>query len=439
MSFKDVKFDFKSGSKCKKFISIYGENGSGKTNFIDSIEFLCKSLRSFDMLRQADYISEMMRKEEIPKGFADFISFMNMSIQNDMQMCRMIECTEPTSITYGFITKGHEGYYSLSFDDFFSYEKLYYYTGKQRGTMFEIKKEENGIEMNFFSRLFENKKVEEEIRDEIEKYWGKHTFLSILQKELSEKNHSYIEDNFSPYIFDVIEMIKNISIHCKKTSTSGSEIEGQQPINILSNLMEGKIAVQNEEILNRTERILREFFTQAYADIKDVYYEKNQEADKIRYKLYVRKAIGGRVRTVDFRRESAGTQHVLEIIRKLLGAFCGEVVVYDEIDDGIHDILLKNILTSMIDDITGQLIITTHNTYLLESVDIKSVYIITIDYLGNKEIKCLDQFDRIQNTNNPRMMYLKGMFGGVPIVDTLFFDEIIEELNTKEKDARGGM
>ena len=112
-----------------------------------------------------------------------------------------------------------------------------------------------------------------------------------------------------------------------------------------------------------------------------------------------------------------------------MGAFCGVTVVYDEIDDGIHDLLLKNVLESMIDDITGQLIITTHNTYMLESIDIKSVYLINVDYQGNKEVKCLDKYPRIQGTNNPRIMYLKGLFGGVPIVDILDYDTILQELD----------
>ena len=43
MSFKDVMFDFKNGSKgAKKFISIYGENGSGKSNFVTCIDWLRK-------------------------------------------------------------------------------------------------------------------------------------------------------------------------------------------------------------------------------------------------------------------------------------------------------------------------------------------------------------------------------------------------------------
>ena len=113
-------------------------------------------------------------------------------------------------------------------------------------------------------------------------------------------------------------------------------------------------------------------------------------------------------------------------------------VVYDEIDNGIHDLLLKNILESMVDDISGQLIITTHNSYLLESIDIKSVYLITVDYQGNKEVKCLDQYPRIQGTNNPRIMYLKGLFGGVPIVDSLDYGLILNELQESGPKFEGG-
>ena len=198
---------------------------------------------------------------------------------------------------------------------------------------------------------------------------------------------------------------------------------------MLRDLREGKIKKDKEDLLDRSERIIRDFFTQAYSDIKDVYYDRKIDSDVILYKLFVRKMIGGKIRTLSFDNESAGTQHIIDIIRSLLGAFCGVTVVYDEIDDGIHDLLLKNVLESMIDDITGQLIITTHNTYMLETIDIKSVYLINVDYQGNKEVKCLDKYPRIQGTNNPRIMYLKGLFGGVPIVDILDYDTILQELD----------
>ena len=253
--------------------------------------------------------------------------------------------------------------------------------------------------------------------------------MSIFNKEREEKNEEYIKESYLDYVFDIIDMLKDTTIHCKKSSSSGSEVNSYKPANVLRDLREGKIKKDKEDLLDRSERIIRDFFTQAYSDIKDVYYDRKIDSDVILYKLFVRKMIGGKIRTLSFDNESAGTQHIIDIIRSLLGAFCGVTVVYDEIDDGIHDLLLKNVLESMIDDITGQLIITTHNTYMLESIDIKSVYLINVDYQGNKEVKCLDKYPRIQGTNNPRIMYLKGLFGGVPIVDILDYDTILQELD----------
>ncbi|MCR5088684.1 MAG: hypothetical protein K6C08_04120 [Oscillospiraceae bacterium] len=43
----------------------------------------------------------------------------------------------------------------------------------------------------------------------------------------------------------------------------------------------------------------------------------------------------------------------------------------------------------------------------------------------------MDEYD-IHGTNNIRNMYIKGLFGGVPIVDEIEYGEIVEELqNTK--------
>lgn len=438
MSFNDVMFDLRNGSKgAKSFISIYGENGSGKSNFVSSINLLRRSIDSFEMLVSMEKVKELAQERELPEGLLEMV----VGSGNILRMadgCRMAECEEETCIEYGFQIGKHEGYYILSFAEKFVYEKLYYFTGKQRGTLFEIKMENEKICPVFSGKLFLNPKAEDEIRDEIEKYWGKHTLLSILNKEREEKNEQYIKNNYLLYVFDILDMLEETSVHYKKTSNSGSEVRAGKPDNILPRLDKGKLKVMYESVLDRSERILNDFFTQAYADIKNVFYDRKYKEKEILYKLYVKKMIGGKIRTINFSNESAGTQHILDIVRSLLSAFCGVTVVYDEIDDGIHDLLLKNILASMIDDISGQLIITTHNTYLLESIDIKSVYIITVDYQGNKEIKCLDKYPRIQGTNNPRTMYLKGLFGGVPIVDSLDYDLILNELKDDDMDAKGG-
>ena len=137
--------------------------------------------------------------------------------------------------------------------------------------------------------------------------------------------------------------------------------------------------------------------------------------------------IGGQIRSISFREESEGTKRILFMINDLLGACQGGTIALDEIDTGIHDLLLKNMLASIDEWIDGQLIITTHNTYLLETLRPQSIYVINVDYLGNKEVHCLDEYD-IHGTNNVRNMYIKGMFGGVPVVDEIEYGEIVEEL-----------
>lgn len=429
MSFKDVMFDFRNGNKgTKQFISIYGENGSGKSNFVTCIDLLRKTIESFQMVGETEKIMEVFKGKNISPDFLEML-LNSRNILKYKDDCRMIGCDDATTVEYGFQVGTHKGYYIMSFKERFIYEKLYYFTGKQRGVIFEIDYTNEASKIELSKKLFKNKRAELEIREEISKYWGKHTLLSIFNKEREEKNEKYIEESYLEYVFDIIDMLQDTTIHCKRSSSSGSEINAGKPKNVLRDLDEGKIKKEDEELLDCSERIIRDFFTQAYADIKDVYYERKVENDGIAYKLFVRKMIGGNIRTIPFSKESAGTQHIIEIIRSLLGAFCGVTVVYDEIDNGIHDLLLKNVLESMIDDITGQLIITTHNTYMLETINIKSVYLINVDYQGNKVVKCLDKYPRIQGTNNPRIMYLKGMFGGVPIVDVIDYDMILQELD----------
>lgn len=437
MSFKEATFDFRNGRKgTKRFISIYGENGSGKSNFVTSIDFLRRTIESFPMAIQTEKITELGREKEFSQEILDIL-LNGINIQKYKDNCRMIECDEPTTLEYGFRVNDHEGIYTISFKERFIYEKLYYFTGKQRGTLYEIDYTDEKSRIYFSNKLFKEKKIEIEIKEEISKYWGKHTLLSIFNREREEKNETYIKENYLTYVYDIVDMLEDTTIHCKKSASSGSEVDAGKPANVLRDLQKGKIKREDEQILDRSERIIKDFFTQAYADIKDVYYEKRREEDSIAYTLYAKKMIGGKIRTVAFSRESAGTQRILDIIHSLLGAFCGVTVVYDEIDDGIHDLLLKNVLESMLEDITGQLIITTHNTYMLETIDIKSVYLINVDYMGNKEVKCLDKYPRIQGTNNPRIMYLKGLFGGVPIVDILDYDAIIQELD-KDVNEEGG-
>lgn len=440
-SFGDVTFDFKRTKhpdSVKSFVAVYGENGSGKSNFVNSVDLLFHTLVSFDRAKQFDDIAEFIKgsEEEIPKALLEHL-LCESDLMQYIASCRTIGSEELTEVEYGFILNGYEGYYRLSFDDKFRNELLYYFTGKQRGNLFNISVDNDDvITWKFNGDLFASHKAEGEIVDEIKKYWGKHTFLGIVKQQMKEKNDSYIRDNYSEYLLAVIEMFKDITLVSKTSNKMNTGILSNKPRNIPHDLSFGVIPRSEAQILKRAERILRDFFTQAYADIKDVCYETEAHGkDKVKYQLFVDKMIAGKVRRISFANESAGTQQVLEIVRMLLGLFCGVTVVYDEIDNGIHDVLLNQIINSLTGEINGQLIITTHNTMLLEEMDPQSAYVIQVDYMGNKEIRCMADF--VQPNNNLRRKYVSGLFGGTPYIDGIDYDTIVQELedyNSKEDD-----
>lgn len=437
LSFGDATFNFKrTAKKAKEFVAIYGENGSGKSNFVKSVDFLYHTLTSFARAKQMESVSAFMKSEDsqTPIEMIERVLREN-KMEYYLSSCRTIDCDEPTALEFGFVLNGHEGIYRIEFSKRITNESLYYFTGKQRGYLFELMSDENDdIKPRFWRGLFLEDKAADEMMDEIRKFWGKHTFLGIVVQQMSERNDNYIRRTLSQHLLDVINMFLDTTVISKTSNVINTGVVNGKPNNVLKNLQSGKISKKQVPLLERSERILRDFFTQTYADIKDVVYEKEiTNAGAIRYQLYVDKMIAGKIRHISFQNESAGTQQILEIVRMLLGLFCGVTVVYDEIDDGIHDVLLCNIISSLKNEISGQLIITTHNTMLLEEIDPKSAYVICVDYLGNKEIKCMADFS-IQNSNNARIRYLKGLFGGTPYIDGIDYDTIVCEIEgNKEK------
>lgn len=439
MSFKDTIFDFRNGKKrAKKFIAVYGENGSGKSNFVTSIDFLSISIWSMEFMSHADRVSRMIAYAQKTSTWLDANDELyealrrTVFIEQYMMTNRMLECSEPTTVEYGFLLNGHEGVYKLTFDEKIRNESLYYFTGKQSGVVYELNYDGEKIQTYFSGALFRNTKTADDFKDEIEKYWGKHTFFSILKKECREKNEDYIKNNVLGHVIDVLNMFEEIVVHYKKKD---SPIQSgiYRTDYLVSDLESGRIPNEENEKLICTENIIRNFLTQAYADIKDVFYDRKQRDDQLEYTLMVKKMIGGKLRSVRCSDESAGTRRIIDMIPAILGVFSGYTVVYDEIDDGIHDLLLEKILSSMGDEITGQLIITTHNTLLLESMNIKSAYVIQVDRNGNKTVRSLDEFSRIQGSNNPRRMYMKGLFGGIPVIDSIDYDEILMEINDRSE------
>ncbi len=438
-SLKDIEFNLnKTKTKTNQFISIYGENGSGKTNIVELFKFLQQSA----MARAIDIAMNKLPKEffKMQEEMADKMpteirQIFQLSL--DLKEYRMLDEKEETEIEYGFKINNKNGFYYIKFNNEIIEEKLYYMAGKQRAYLFELKKEDGKIIKTLNKNIFMNNKYNEELIDEIDKYWGKYSFLSLLSFEMVEKNKEYIYNNISKNIIEVIDKIWGMTVHVDK-GISKIMSASLKKAKRLDNIQKGYIEKNQLNELNKYENVLNIFFTQAYADIKEVKYSITEKEDKIYYELYFNKMIGGEIKAIPSKMESEGTRRILNQFDTLIGSLLGETVIIDEIDNGIHDVLMKNIIMSIKDEITGQLIITTHNTLLLEILPKEYIYILSTDYNGNKTINSIKDYGiKIQKNNNARDLYFKGVFGGIPTTDYIDFEEIKYALEDSKNETEG--
>lgn len=431
-SLNNVTFDLKeTREKTKKLIAIYGENGCGKSNLIRSFYFLEQLMHSFDLEKNEVEMTKLFEgrnENDIPLYIHDLIK--KNTLSHLFKNSRTIDCNENTRLEFGFVINNHEGNYIVEFNDKIVYERLYYFTGKQNGTIIEIS-DKDVKNPKISNLIFKTSKIRNELKENIQKFWGKHSFLAITYDLAKKMNSEYINENISESFFDFHNMIKETSITLKEAD-GGMIVTSSKKISFISDLEKGDISIDNEWVLSNTERIINDFFTQTYADIRKVCFETEKTETRLKYHLVFYKNINKQIRKIPVEQESSGTRQILNILRNLFGAFCGCIVIIDEVDNGVHDLLLKVVIDSMKDYITGQLIFTTHNTSLLESLNPKMVYIINSKIDGEKEIICLGDF-RIQDHNSPRIRYLRGLYGGIPFVDYVDYNEIVSNLHQKKE------
>ncbi|WP_155832132.1 AAA family ATPase [Companilactobacillus nodensis] len=148
----------------------------------------------------------------------------------------------------------------------------------------------------------------------------------------------------------------------------------------------------------------------------------------IRYELYEKKRISNKIVEIPFALESNGTKRLLDLFPLFLNAVNGNTVIIDEIDQGIHDLLIDRIIDNIKEDITGQLIFTTHDTQVMKQLDVSSLYVIQVDSEGNKRIVNISKASKgkIAANNNIQKLYLDGYFAGIPYSDDVDFYDILE-------------
>ena len=408
-SFSDVEVNFQSKKDTVKPLSIiYGANGSGKSTIAQAFMTLekTKGTMKFRSLIQRLLENNINNFEDLtskPEYMAEFFKhrYSVDSIDKIIREVKMKDSLEPMCMEFGFVIDGAPGFYMMEFDDTnLIHERLDYRVSKRHGCYFDI--DADGIEIN--SNIFESEDYYNEIKKTVEMYQGKHSLLSILYNEIEDKSGVYVENNFSENLKKVLDELNATSLKMCDDRDVLKEHDG-----ILQSLDCGEIDPSQEEELANVEKVLNDVFISLFDDVISAYYKKTEKNGTLEYMLYLKKRVGAHVYEIDFMDESSGTQEVLDSLPYLMLAIAGKSVVIDEYGTGVHDVLSSAILNAIAKYIKGQLIITTHNTMLMEQKNINqnAFYYIMCDELFNKSIKCVSDIEtRLHPNYNIRTRYL---------------------------------
>ena len=407
-SFKEISIDLQNKKdEFKHIIAIYGANGSGKSTIVEAFLTLEKTLGT---MRVKDMLLDLLNNkitppDDIPIKQEMMLEFIktrlaSSTVEKIIDEYKMINTTEPMMLEFGFIINGSTGSYLMEFDNSdLIRERLEYKILKNRGCCFDI--EEDKVEIN--SNIFESAEFLEEIKRQIQMYWGKHTFLSILQHEMDDKSATYVNSNISPNLMNILTEFNSISY---KTA-SNREDNSIYASPVFANLEGGTIEKSEEKNLDKIEQFINEFFISLFDDVNKAFYHREEKNGKIRYSLFLNKRIDALDFDIDFRYESSGTQEILNLLPYLMVAITGKCVIIDEFGNGIHDLMAAKLMKAVSQNIKGQLIITTHNTLIMDHSNIKpdALYFI-FNGLECKKVKCVtDVEERLHPNYNYRNRY----------------------------------
>lgn len=416
-NFDHLIFDI---AKKEHIIAIYGENGSGKSNLLSTLDILHYSINTF--LNQQVFLEWQSRLENEESLVPNDLKFLS-SVIPYRTLKGVLENTpfngidENVELKYSFAIGNHKGDYTLIYTPNLELvtEELKFTISKQTGLHFKIHKE-NDIEIKLNAKVFSSVEIRNELVTRIKQYWGNHTLLAIMNELLTSYNKGFIHDNFSPFLLEVMNMMKDIVV--------SNDMNISHP-DLPENFISGMISEDEVYKLDDSERLINAFLSHLYTDFVSVYYQKKQESDNIRYQLFIKKIVSERIIDIPFSQESRGTKQLLKLLQLLIHLKGDNIVVIDELDLGIHDLLVNSLIQDLNSYMKGQLIFTTHDTYLLNNnLSKKGTYILSIDADGFRDIYSISEF-HLKPNHNIEKLYKEGQLGGIPMPTNIDFNELL--------------
>ncbi|MBP5405925.1 AAA family ATPase [bacterium] len=379
--FKNVRYGKLTLENSRKFynssiLGLYGQNGSGKTALIDAILLLKFALAG----------------QPMPSQFADYVNI-DASFAN-LKYCfkvKNIEIDAEYDVVYEFnirkeISESSPGYRAVIFDEILSYSyeskdeklKLQPIINTRTNDVFGPVSKYNdlvGSGKETKASLLANRKF---AHISSKSFVFSKELLDTLHRNCKEKRHLFLIENLVLYgNFELF--VINTANTCMITVNGlplnfKYEEKGEISIgNFMINLNEPTSFSEKQfdvvkKVIENMNIVLAQLVPGLTIGIRNLGTELSEDASqKIRIQLVSKK----NNKEIPLKYESEGIKKIISVLQLLIVVYNNPsvTVAIDELDSGIFEYLLGEILRIISEKGLGQLIFTSHNLRPLETID----------------------------------------------------------------------
>ena len=378
-------------------IGFYGQNGSGKTAAVEAFNLLKTLLsarhdaslpkKTFNLLYFGEKTIRLVFRFIVENSFGEF--YVNYSVS---------------------LSAGKTKYQVLE-------EELVYRKNKEEDPFqLLISKKENNIvignrkihEMNeservsviVANRMAASNATSLVFRDELKEVFsnalGEHEIEIIKSLSLNFNQDLHVIDTIQ-YGLLIANLVMPFSVHLeKKRGHIPYEMTDTMvlPIDLFETI---------DQVVTQTNIVLQTIIPGLRIIVRQINKQKLSDGNEgIRFEFLARK---GEIE-LPLRSESEGTLKIISILSTLIAVYNkpNACVVIDELDAGIFEYLLGEILEVLNENAQGQLIFTSHNLRILEVLPIRNLWFTTL----NEEDR-YHQLKGVKELSNARDVYLRAV------------------------------
>lgn len=395
---KNVEYgviNFKEKEKFLNVVGLYGQNGSGKTTLVDVLELTRKLILNISlddedagMLNSKD-ATVTIEIEEVGTRLIRYIFVLRkvevenqeiVQVQKEEIQMRILEKYKPTKTIATFDRDSNEIVTFNTSDTPISKDAL--------NVIFDVITE-TGMSFLFsssFLKLIREKKKMSEVLDTI----------SILTK--FSNNLRIYTSEYAGLIS--ANIVAPVGVHFKK---GNKNIHGLLPFRLKGQegYVQKDMLSTYEDVIHQMNIILPEIIPGLSLSLLQKNTRINQNGEE-EVQLDFLSNRGSKKFSLVY--ESDGIKKIIGLVAYLIEAYNNPsvIAVIDELDSGVYEYLLGELISVMSTGAKGQLIFTSHNLRILEVLETNKVVVSTSNP-QNRYIK----LKNVKETNNLRDLYLR--------------------------------